>query len=181
MKTQILLILSILAMNFGFAQGNKSETIKLKSTPKSVSRNEKLAPGKPITNFEFKDMNGNIYTLASLKGKVVVLNFWFSTCVPCIEEVPELNMLVEKYKDMNVVFLSPTFENEETAMKFIVKHKLMTNVSPNNKAYTDEMGFIYYPANIILDKDGYIFKTFSGSVPDFGKVFTNELDFLLKM
>jgi len=95
MKTQILLIIAIFIGTASFAQANKSDAIKLKASPKSVSRNEKLAPGKPVTNFEFKDMNGNLYTLASLKGKVVVLNFWFSTCVPCIEEVPELNMLVE--------------------------------------------------------------------------------------
>lgn len=48
--------------------------------------------------FSVTDINGNEYSLESLKGKIIVLNFWFVECKPCVQEMPELNELVEIYK-----------------------------------------------------------------------------------
>ena len=51
--------------------------------------------GKPLPDFVFKDILGNTYTPEDIKGKVVVINFWFMSCAPCIEEMPELNKIVD--------------------------------------------------------------------------------------
>ena len=70
---------------------------------KSDNRNRtKLVPMLRI--FAAVDMNGNSYSLGILKGKVVVINFWFVECKPCVIEMPELNEIVEKYKSEEVVF-----------------------------------------------------------------------------
>ncbi|TAF59519.1 MAG: TlpA family protein disulfide reductase [Cytophagales bacterium] len=51
-------------------------------------------------------------SLSSLKGKVVVLNFWGTYCVPCIKEMPELNDLKKRFSySSDVVFLAPTRDN----------------------------------------------------------------------
>ena len=54
---------------------------------------------KSVTPFNFTDINGNLLSSDSLKGKTIVLNFWHPQCSPCIAELPELNNLVERMKD----------------------------------------------------------------------------------
>jgi peroxiredoxin len=168
-------------MQHAIAQDNRSNDLKITSTPASVLTNPQLKQGKIIENFNFKDLNGNTHNLASLKGKVVVLNFWFASCKPCIEEVDEFNLLVEKYKDSSVVFLSPTFEHPDICAKFIEKYGLKTLVCPDQNEYIKTLELIYYPTNIILDKDGYLFKAYSGSAPQIDKELSAEIDFLLRM
>ena len=48
------------------------------------------------SDFNATDLEGNEYSLSNLKGKIRVLNFWFTTCKPCVEEIPALNELVKK-------------------------------------------------------------------------------------
>ena len=63
--------------------------------------------GKAIGSFSAKDINGNKFKLKDLKGKVVVINFWFIGCKFCRTEIPELNEVVLGCKnDPNVVFFS---------------------------------------------------------------------------
>ena len=54
--------------------------------------------GKPALPFSVTDLLGNAYSIDKLKGKLIVINFWFVECKPCIMEMPDLNKLVEKYK-----------------------------------------------------------------------------------
>jgi len=50
--------------------------------------------------------------LDDLKGTVVVLKFWFSKCIPCIEEMPYLNNLVNNFYGQNVKFYAPSVERK---------------------------------------------------------------------
>ncbi len=59
-----------------------------------------LAPDFSLTSFE-----GKTYTLSKLRGKVVIINFWASWCLPCREEAAYLEQTWRKYKDKDVVFL----------------------------------------------------------------------------
>jgi thiol-disulfide isomerase/thioredoxin len=58
---------------------------------------------QPVADFSFQELDGREYTLASLRGKVVFVNFWATWCPPCREEIPALVALQEKYKDKIVV------------------------------------------------------------------------------
>lgn len=57
-------------------------------------------------NFAVKDIQDTIVSLTDLKGKIIVLDFWATWCIPCKRSLPEMQMVVDKYKnDHNVVFL----------------------------------------------------------------------------
>ena len=56
----------------------------------------KVRPGKPAPDFTAKDINGKPFTLSSLKGKVVIIDFWASWCVPCRKSNPHMRELYNK-------------------------------------------------------------------------------------
>ena len=110
----------------------------------------------PAANFSLKDLQGNTYTLSNLKGKVVILNFWFTTCPPCIAEIPQLNTIVKKYDPAKVVFLSITF-NEAPQVKDFLKHnKFDYHHLVDGKKVCDDYHVFGYPTHMVIDKKGIL-------------------------
>lgn len=108
-----------------------------------------------VPDFNFTDVHGNQITKTNTLGKVVVINFWFTTCKPCIAEIPELNEVYEKFKtDTNVVFASVTYENRKTVKKFLKKQPLNYPVICDAQAACDLFKIQGYPTNMIIDKNG---------------------------
>jgi thiol-disulfide isomerase/thioredoxin len=119
--------------------------------------------GKPIPAFNFEDMEGNFIASESLKGKVVLINLWFTKCAPCIKEMPELNKLMQDYKNQDVVFLSIAPEDKPTIKKFLKKYKFDFPVLPKNINYIESISNVM-PVNIIIDKNGIVRK-YMGGIP----------------
>lgn len=128
---------------------------KLILDPASTDKNDQPLTGKQLPDFNFKDINGNTVSLGELKGKPLVINFWFSACEPCIQEMPALNQLKEKYKDSGVVFLSMTFENRKSVMDFLKKHEFHFITIPGARDYCDNITVIY-PLTLFVNKQGII-------------------------
>lgn len=132
-----------------------------KTTLKAMQR-EKTIIGKvyPIENET--TLNGAQISLNSLKGKPTLINLWFTSCAPCIEEMPVLNELKSKYSD-KFNFLSITMDSEEKVMKFLKNHKYDFEHIVNSKKLTTKLGFSGYPVNLFLDKSGVV-KIVEGNV-----------------
>jgi uncharacterized protein (TIGR03435 family) len=93
----------------------------------------------------------------SLKGKVVVLEFWATWCGPCVLAMPHLNELAEKFKDKPVVFVSITAEDEATVKAFLAKKPISGWVAlDTNRAMNTAYAVSGIPHTIVLGKDGAI-------------------------
>jgi len=132
--------------------------------------------GKSAPNLKMIDINGNTISPENTKEKVVVLNFWFTSCKPCISEIPELNEVYEKYKnDTNVVFASITYDKQDKVNSFLKKFPIKYPVVSNAKEICDLFKITGYPTNIIIDKNGNYFDYISGGFPQIGHQISNSI------
>lgn len=81
---------------------------------------------------------------------------WFIACKPCLEEFPELNELVETYKNNDdIVFISLALDKQEELEKFLLKKPFKYKVIANQKVFIqDELKTNKFPTHIIVDTDG---------------------------
>jgi len=115
-----------------------------------------ISPKQKATYFNFTDIQGNHYRLDKLKGKVIVMNYWFSACRPCILEMPELNKLVAKYKDKDVVFLGLTYHVKANIQNFLKRFQFDYNLIPEAQIDIHNYGVKVYPTHIVIDQNGNI-------------------------
>lgn len=109
-------------------------------------------------NVSFENPNGETVQLASLKGKVVFINFWATWCPPCIAEMPTIQTLYSEFKDhQEVLFMMVDVDDKrDKSQEFMDKRKfdlpIYTPVSSIPSSYLG--GAI--PTTIVLDKQGKI-------------------------
>ncbi|WP_316737230.1 TlpA disulfide reductase family protein [Pedobacter aquatilis] len=113
--------------------------------------------GTPFKGFKTTDMNGNKFDLRTNTGKVIVLNFWFINCPPCKMEIPELNELVEGYKEnKDVVFLAMALDTRSELRDFLKTLPYNYNIVDDARYISDKYGVKAYPTHVVIDKEGNI-------------------------
>lgn len=97
------------------------------------------------------------YQTASLEGKALVLDFWFTSCAPCVYTIPHLNELSEKYAGENLAFVAVTFEEEKKILPFLHKKKLLAQVASDvSHKIIDDFGVQLYPTTFLIDEKGIL-------------------------
>lgn len=116
--------------------------------------------GKPFPKFSFNDLDGNLVSNETMKGKIIVIKCWYIHCAACIKEFPEVNKLVEKYKDRkDILFVSLAEDTPEQLKVFLARKPLSYSVIPNMKEYMNEaLQLNAFPTHFILNKEGSIVK-----------------------
>ena len=116
--------------------------------------------GTAFPPFSFKDLNGNLVTNESMKGKIIVIKCWYIHCTPCIREFPQVNKLTEEYKDRkDILFISLAEDSPEQLKAFLTRKPLSYSVIPNMKEYMNEaLQLNSFPTHFILNKEGIIAK-----------------------
>lgn len=111
-------------------------------------------PGDSFPPFSEKDMEGNTWTDDSIRGRVMVLNLWYSGCGPCRAEMPELSTWKEQLP--NVMFFSATFHDAETAKRITDKHHFTWTHLVEAKDMMSWIGTEGFPLTIVVDKKGIV-------------------------
>lgn len=124
--------------------------------------------GEPITPFQAPDISGKSVDITALRGKVVVLNFWFVGCAPCRQEIPELNKLVDRFSPTgDVEFVSIALDKKPEILKMLKKLPFQYRHIPDGKAIAnDKFGVTMFPTHVIINKDGKIAFHTSGLSPN---------------
>ena len=113
---------------------------------------------KPAPAFTIRDLDGRDVSPASLRGKVVIVNFWATWCGPCRAEIPDLVALQEKYRDtLQVIGISEDEAGVEVVKRFAAEHKINYPVA----MMTPEIeklfpGISALPTSFILDRESRI-------------------------
>ena len=138
--------------------------------------------GKPFPDFRLTDLSGTTHTSENIKGKVVVINLWFTACAPCIHEMPELNKIVGEYKENeDVLFLAFALDPKSRVDKFLKKYKFDYNIIPDSQEYiTKKLNPPGYPTHIVLDKNSNVVFLFSGYTPQAGEAIKSYINSELK-
>lgn len=132
----------------------------------------------PAPAFELKDLGGTQWSLAQLRGKVVVLNFWFTSCAPCIREMPELNQLTKSYNADKVVFLGLSFNKADQVRLFLMEHTFDFVLLPGSASVDEKFHISSWPTSMVIDKKGIV-KKIIHSNPEIRKELAASIDSLL--
>ena len=124
---------------------------------------------RPV-DLTFKDMKGQKVRLRDYRGKIVVLNFWATWCVPCREEMPMFVEMEKEYAPRGVVFVAASLDDRETRPKipdFIAKFNIgfPVWVGASTMDLDDLKLGSGVPATAFLDQEGRIVARVLGQVP----------------
>jgi cytochrome c biogenesis protein CcmG/thiol:disulfide interchange protein DsbE len=131
--------------------------------------NKPLKVMQDAPEFALKNVQGGEITSASLKGKVLVLDFWATWCPPCKAEIPNYNQLAAQYKAQGVEFLGVTFDSGtiDKVKKEVAELEIQYPVS----MATDEIdaalgGHLGYPTTFVIGKDWKVYRKINGMIPN---------------
>jgi thiol-disulfide isomerase/thioredoxin len=119
-----------------------------------------VARHKVDLNFSAKDINGKDVRLSQYKGKVVLVNFWATWCVPCRREIPSLAALYRDYKDRGFVVLGVSVDKEVRLIKPFARTMKMNYpvlIGAGHDEFSEAFGpFIGFPTSVMLERDGTV-------------------------
>lgn len=128
----------------------------LKNNTVAINPESEFIKGEKALDFIIIDLQGNTFKLSDFKGQVVVLNFWFTKCGPCVMEMPELNQLTDIFKDKKVKFLALTFNKKEIVEQFLDNTVFNFTIAANANDVITTYGVQSYPTSIVINKKGEI-------------------------
>jgi peroxiredoxin len=128
-----------------------------------------------------KDLSGNTVNLASLAGKVVVIDFWATWCAPCKEELPVLQKLYKKYSAQGLVVVGVSVDKDASNIQSFMK-KLAVSFPVVHDADHQVSGRYQpprMPSSYIVDRKGIVRYVHGGFRADDAVVFEKQIQGLL--
>ena len=116
-------------------------------------------------NFKLWLTDGTKLTNESTKEKVVVLKFWFTSCMPCLTDIPKLNTLVSEFNDRDdLLFIAPALDRKPAIEKLLAVHPFNVKIAYSAMDVSQKFNKQQvYPSYFIINKKGKIAYIDSGS------------------
>ena len=130
---------------------------------------------RPIApaDVNFIGVQGDRFTMSSLKGKVVLVSFWATSCAVCVGEMPKMVQTYEKYRaqGLETVAVAMSYDPPDRVFAYAQQNKLPFRVTLDifGKAMQAFGGVRGTPTTFLVDKGGKIVQRLEGE-PDFGKL-----------
>jgi thiol-disulfide isomerase/thioredoxin len=138
------------------------ETKFAKQAPLMIAKLEsEVKVGTQMKDFEAKDLEGKVLSIASRKGRVLLVDFWATWCGPCVKELPNVLKIYEKYHDKGFEVIGISLDQDKDALTTFIKDKKMSwpqyfdGKGWENKIST-QYGIDSIPATYLLDKEGKV-------------------------
>jgi thiol-disulfide isomerase/thioredoxin len=151
-------ILSALAFAFLMIQCEKKQEIEIgaitEKSPEEIASYVEYAP-----KFTFNSIQGQEVSLESLKGKILYIDIWATWCKPCLQQLPAMKELEEKYRDSNVQFVSISVDQDKDKEKWarMIQEKEMKGLqlfAGKSTSFSQDYKVSSIPRFVIIGKNG---------------------------
>lgn len=135
------------------------------------------AVGKPAPDFTLKSTSGKNVRLAELKGDVVLVNFWATWCGPCRQEMPLLEKINKKYKDLGFTMLGINVEEDTSGMEKYLKDVPVTFpiLNDGKNSVAKLYGVDGMPNTVIIDRNGVVRHVHRGYKPGYEEKYEQQV------
>jgi len=123
--------------------------------------------GKPAPPLVLADLSGQTASLAEYRGKIVLLDFWATWCVTCLEELPELKRLYSALAPRGFELLAPSVDEEgrKALLPFVAKHGVPWRVLLADRPSLRLYPVFGLPTKYLIDREGIVSRKYIGPVP----------------
>lgn len=126
------------------------------SSPIDINTGVQKYLNKPLPSFNLQSLGNELKQNSDYTGKVSLVNLWFTTCAPCITEIPYLNYLKDVYKD-KVNFVAITFDDKAKVENFLNRKEFKFEHLVDAAQYlAKDLENNAFPKLIMLDKEGNV-------------------------
>lgn len=144
--------------------------------------------GDPVPNFTLREFTSSgelsrSHTLADYRGEIVVLNFWATWCLPCVDKFPAIAELAEKYEADRVRFLGIIWdETKGKAQDYLAEHGSPAFVQLwDDQGVGDAYRILGLPAAFVIDREGRLALALIGAAHRMDEMIRQEVDSLLAL